>query len=221
MAEYVRRRRPSANHPYWARLNDRAHPPRLFIRIALPTLFGLLLGLYGGFRLPFSISDAVHLAATCAAVVSTGAFLLFLSAILFDRSRQFAPRERWMTAPVLSLMMAAFCFVFGFVGFFLLFIWYSCCSGQGAWLGTILGFAPACVLASLIAIGRRKRWRDRQRAWPRWEQMRTPRGRSRMAVSVVSPSEEAEPIEATEDGATDVPESPSPEAGPTTNSSRT
>lgn len=218
MAEYVRRRRPPASHPYWARLDDRAHPPRLFLRIAIPTLFGLLLGLYGGLRSPFSISDAVHLAATCAAILSTVAFFTAIGAILFDRSRHFAPRERWMTAPVFSSMIAAFCFAIAFVACFVMHFWYSLCSGQGPWFGMLIGCSPACLLASLAAIGRRKQWQDRQRAWPRWERMRTPLGRSRLTVSSV----EEEPTGATQgDAATAVSESPAHDAGPTTNSSRT
>ena len=72
MAEYVRRRRPPASHPYWARLHDRAHPPAVVAPIVIPAGLGLALGLYGGLRAPFSTTDAVKLAAT---VPPLGAFV--------------------------------------------------------------------------------------------------------------------------------------------------
>lgn len=222
MAEYVRRRRPPASHPYWERLNDRAHPPRLFLRIAIPSLIGLLLGLYGGLRSPFSINDAVHLAATSAAIVSTLAFALCLPRLLIGDTRHLPHGERWPITLALGLMFTAICFAAGFVIFFLLFNFYSLCSGRGPWLGMLIGLSPFLILASLFSIGARKRWRDRQRAWPRWSQMRIPRSRSRSVTAVWNPTEEVEPAEVSNDDAgVEVSESPSPEPGPTTSSSPT
>ena len=39
----------------------------------------------------------------------------------------------------------------------------------------VIGGAIGGVPTALIAIGNRRRWQERQRQWPRWERMRSPR----------------------------------------------
>lgn len=185
MAEYVRRRRPPASHPYWARLHDRAHPPALAVPIAVPAGMGLLLGLYGGLKPSFTMSEAVRMAATVSGAMAGVTFVTSLPLLLYDASRQVPRRERWAASAIGAFAVAAVLFMVGMVGLFLALAWYSACSGQGPWLGMLTGGLLGGVPAALVATGARRRWRERQKRWPRWERMRSPRPRATLTVTPI------------------------------------
>src|SRR6476661_8439160 len=98
MAEYVRRKRPPASHPYWARLHDRAHPPQVVLPVVVPASVGLGLGLYGGLRPSYSVGEAARLAAEVAGGSGGALFVLAVLILRFDASRQTPRRERWAAA---------------------------------------------------------------------------------------------------------------------------
>jgi MFS family permease len=198
MAEYVRRKRPPANHPYWARLHDRAHPPRLVAPIAILGGVGALLGLYGGLMEPMPAARAVKMAATVAAGLAGALFVTSVPVLLFDASRQMPRQERWPTAILSGLAVAIVLFCALVIPLIVLFLWYSLSSGRGPWLGMLTGSGIGAVLTALLAVWSRRRWQKRQREWPRWERMRAPRQRGRgLAVPVfpapVEPASSGEP----------------------------
>jgi hypothetical protein len=189
MAEYVRRKRPPASHPYWARLHDRAHPPQVVLPIVIPASVGLGLGLYGGLRPSYSMGEAALLAVE---VAGGSAGALFVFAVLFlrlDASRQTPRRQQWAAALLGAVFMSAILFFAMFMGTFLTLLWYAVCSGRGPWLGMLIGAGLGGTLAAMVALGNRRRWRERQRRWPRWERMRSPRRRPVLTVtSIPAPS---------------------------------
>jgi hypothetical protein len=185
MAEYVRRKRPPASHPYWARLYDRAHPPPVVLPVAIPASAGLLVGLGAGLREPFSSADAARVAVE---VAGSSAGILFVVGVLFirlDTARHAARRERWAEALIGGVGVAAAMFFGVFLATFLAMLWYATCSGQGPLLGMLIGAGLGGTPAAAIALGTRRRWRERQRRWPRWERMHGPRGTTVLTLTPV------------------------------------
>src|SRR5262245_11994672 len=111
MAEYVRRKRPPASHPYWARLYDRAHPPHLVTPIAIPTVFGLALGLYGGLHPEHAPEAAVRLAAGIATGGAVALFIVTVPIFWLDHTLQNQGQSRWANAIMSGTMVAAILFV--------------------------------------------------------------------------------------------------------------
>ena len=175
MAEYVRRKRPPASHPYWARLHDRAHPPQLVLPVVLPASVGLGLGLYGGLRPSYSVADAARLAVAVAGASSAGLFVLAVLVLWLDGSRHTPRRQRGAAALIGGAGVSAVLFAAVFMAAMLALAWYAACSGRGPWVGMLVGAGLGGGLAGLIAVGARRRWRERQRRWPRWERMRSRR----------------------------------------------
>jgi hypothetical protein len=213
MAEYVRRRRPPPSHPYWDRLRDRAHPPLLVTPIAIPAVVGLGVGLYGGMRPPFTMGDAVRVASVGAAGLAGIVFVAATIILMVDAARQMPRHERWVAAVVLGLAMAAFFFFMAVIVLTLFLTWYSACSGEGPWHGMLIGMAIGATPAAFFAGTARQRWRARQRHWPKWERMRTPRRRAILNVNELG-NPPADPATNVESATTDpTPTSPLPEPG--------
>jgi MFS family permease len=185
MAEYVRRKRPPASHPYWARLHDRAHPPQVVLSIVIPTSFGLGVGLYGGLHPEYSSAEAAGLALEVAGASAGGLFVLAVLILRLDASRHTPRRERWTAAVVGAFAVSAGLFGLMFLATFLALLWYAACSGEGPWLGMLIGAAMGAGPAALIAFGARRRWRERQRRWPRWERMHSPGTHAVLTVTPV------------------------------------
>ena len=185
MAEYVRRRRPPASHPYWARLHDRAHPPRLVLPIATAAGVGLAVGLYAGLQPEFQGKEAVRLSAQVAFGLAAAVFGVAVLTLWIDGTRQTPRPSLWTAAVVggLGVAVAAFLVLFGVLTLVLLL--YAACSGRGAWGGMFIGGATCGVPTALIAFGSRRRWQERQRQWPRWERMRSPRRRPNLSVTPI------------------------------------
>jgi hypothetical protein len=218
MAEYVRRRRPPADHPYWDRLHDRAHPPRIWRPLLVPIVIGLASGLFGGLKAPFSIADATKLAALIAGAIGGLTFIVMTIAMLIDATRQLDRRQRWPLAIMGGTLTCMAMFFASFVPLALVFIAYSLSSGEGPWLGMLIGVACWSPLFIAIVYVRRARWLERQRHWPRWERMRPPRRSASQNVEVVVQVEQS----ATAEQATVVektlvvessPENPDPQVG--------
>jgi membrane-bound metal-dependent hydrolase YbcI (DUF457 family) len=198
MAEYVRRKRPPANHPYWARLHERAHPPSVVTPVVVLGGIGMFLGLYGGLMEPMPYAKAVKTAATVAAGAAGVLFVTSVPVLLFDASRHMPRHERWPAALLSGLAAAVVLFFTLLIPLVLLLLWYSTCSGRGPWLGTLTGLGIGAVPGMTYAAFTRWLWRKRQRQWPRWERMRAPRRRDR-ALTVtpiplpIEPPASAEP----------------------------
>lgn len=184
MAEYVRRKRPPASHPYWARLHDRAHPPRVAVPIGLPAVVGLGLGLVGGLRPEFTSAEAGSSAATVATGTTAVLFVVVVAVLRFDASRQTTPRERWVGAVLSGLAVSVGLYLLIFVATFLVLAWYAAGSGRGPWLGMLIGSSLGTAPAAVLTVAARRRWWRRQRRWPGWERMR---GGRRLFVRTVSP----------------------------------
>lgn len=185
MAEYVRRKRPPASHPYWARLYDRAHPPQVLVPVAIAASAGMLVGLGAGVREPFTSGDAARVAAEVAGGSAGVLFVVAVLVIRLDASRPAARRERWAEALIGGVGVAAAMFFAVFLATFLALLWYATCSGRGPLLGTLIGAGLGGTPAALIALGARRRWHERQRRWPRWERMRGPRGTAVLTLTPV------------------------------------
>ena len=199
MAEYVRRKRPPATHPYWARLHDRANPPGVVWRTLVPAGLGILIGLYAGLNDPLPWSKALGTAATVALGGAVVVFTTSLPILLLDPNRQLTGRDRWPGALLAAGVVAVFLFGAKFVALSALLLWYSVCSGLGPWIGLVTGLAIGGVPGAVWASVARCRWRKRQEQWPRWERMRAPRG-PRSLTPVPAPAEptpaaESEPIQ--------------------------
>ena len=194
MAEYVRRKRPPASHPYWARLYDRAHPPQIVLPVVIPAAVGLGIGLLGGLQPDFSLADAVRLSAAAAGVTTGAVYVLAVLAFWMDGRPQLPGARRWTVSVLTGLPVAVVVFLVAFVTMFLLTLWYSVCTGQGPWLGMAYGALIGAGPAALIAGGSYRQWRERQRRWPRWERMRSPRRRPVLTVtSIPAPPPTGEP----------------------------
>jgi hypothetical protein len=185
MAEYVRRKRPPATHPYWARLYDRAHPPQVVLPVAIPASAGLLVGLSAGIRDPFTCTEAAQVASEVAGGSAAVLFVVVVLVLRLDASRQMPRREQWAAALVGSVGISAAMFGAVFLATFLALLWYAACSGQGALIGMLIGAGLGGAPAALITLGARRRWQERQRRWPRWERMRGGRGSAVLAVTQV------------------------------------
>lgn len=175
MAEYVRRKRPPASHPYWERLRDRAHPPPVVAPVAFLGGIGMFLGLYGGLMEPMEYVRAAKTASAVAGAASVVLFATSVPILLFDASRQMPRRERWPAALVSGLAVAVIMFLTLLLPLVLVFLWYAACSGRGPWLGMLTGLGIGTLIGAVPSLWNRRRWRERQRRWPRWERMRSPR----------------------------------------------
>jgi hypothetical protein len=190
MAEYVRRKRPPADHPFWTHLNDRAHPPSVVWPVVLPTVVGLGLGLVAGFndRLSFrqALQTAGVISATLAATLAVCCALpLLFNAILRPRSG-----DQWSQALAAFLGIGLAGFLMAFVPLTLFLIWYSVSGGHGPWVGMAIGAALGLGPGVLIAWVNRHRWADRRRRWPRWETMRRRHRRQTAPAQPVAPTTE-------------------------------
>jgi hypothetical protein len=195
MAEYVRRKRPPASHPYWARLYDRAHPPQVAAPVAVPTIFGLALGLYGGCHPPYSADEAARLAAGVAAGGGVALFVVTVPIFWMDHTRHAQGQSRWAGALLAGAAVGAVLFVIAFVPVFLLLLWYSLCAGRGPWWGMAIGAGVGGAPAALYAIAARRQWQARQRRWPRWERMRARRTGVALSVTQVPAPPTSNPAE--------------------------
>jgi hypothetical protein len=185
MAEYVRRKRPPASHPYWARLHDRAHPPSVLLPVIVPAVLGLLIGQYGGSRPPYLLSSAVVDAGKYAGASAAVLFVIAALVAFHDASRHSSIRERIFTSLGSGLLVGVVVFGLFFVVLGLGFIWMSICSGLGLWLGMLTGILIGAVPGATFAWATRRSWRTRQRHWPRWERVRRRRQSPPPAVTVV------------------------------------
>jgi hypothetical protein len=147
------------------------------VPIAVPAIIGLAIGLYGGLRPSFSMSDAVKTAGTLASGFAAMMFMMTVPLFLYDAARTSARRDRWATAALGGIAVGAVLFVLSFSVLLAVLIWYSVCSGEGPWLGMLIGSSSATVPFALIAVGARQ--------WPRWESMRVPRSPSPLNVTPV------------------------------------
>lgn len=186
MAEYVRRRRPPANHPYWQHLHDRAHPPWVVIPVVIPTFIGLAIGLYAGFRQPYTMAEAMRVVCVGSASIALTAAVIATVSQLFDAVRLPSRRERWATAGIAGVCVGLAIFVVGFGAMFPFVAWYAACSGEGPWLGMLYGALIGGLPFVAIVYTYRQRWRARQRQWPRWERMRAPRTRGSLNLTELS-----------------------------------
>jgi hypothetical protein len=190
MAEYVRRRRPPANHPYWAHLHDRAHPPWVLPLIAVPASVGLGIGLCAGVRPPFTMSEAVKSVVVAATGVAAASALLTIVSRSYDAVRQPSRREQWTGAALAGtwgLFVGVALFAVSFAAMFPMVAWYAACSGEGPWLGMLYGAIIGGTPFTAIAYFNYQRWWARQKQWPRWDRMRTPRPRTSLNLTQLSP----------------------------------
>ena len=139
MAEYVRRKRPPASHPYWARLYDRAHPPRGVVPVVVPAVFGLLFGLYAGLRPNYTLKEAFGDALAIASLFAGFAFVLSSPILYIDAMRYASPRRRWVAVLFYGAAIAIGVFIAAAILLLILFVVYSLCAGMGPWVGMAIG----------------------------------------------------------------------------------
>lgn len=185
MAEYVRRRRPPADHPYWHRLHDRAHPPPFWMPILIPAIIGLASGAYGGLNEAITIADATKFAAIIAVGIGGVAFAIMSVVMFVDATRQFERRQRWPIAIIGGTVICFAVFVATFVPLAAIFVVYSLGTGEGPWIGMLIGEMCWTTPFAVWVWRQRARWRDRQLHWPRWERMRAPNRRASQSSDVV------------------------------------
>jgi hypothetical protein len=205
MAEYVRRKRPPANHPYWVRLHQRANPPSLAGFFGIPAGLGLVLGLVGGAVGEFTYNQAERTVIAASGAMAGLVFLVAILCLYLETNAQFPRQRRWLGAVVASSGCAAGTFLlFGLMLSVLAWVCWMF-SGLGAWLGAVTGFAVGAVPGVAFAVLARRDWRRRQQQWPRWERMRAPR-RGDRALTVtpiplpIDPPATAEPPQAPPEG---------------------
>jgi hypothetical protein len=178
MAEYVRRRRPPANHPYWQHLHDRAHPPWIVIPVGIPTFIGLGIGLYAGLRPSLTMAEVIRAVGVGAAGLGATSGVIVTASQVIDAIRQPSRRNQWaatVIAGIRGLCVGVVLFVVSYVAMFPFVAWYAACSGEGPWLGMLYGALIGATPVAMIVFSHRQRWRDRQKHWPRWDRMRVPR----------------------------------------------
>jgi hypothetical protein len=210
MAEYVRRKRPPANHPYWVRLHQRANPPSLIGYFGIPAGLGLVLGLVGGAAGEFTYNQAERTVIAASGAMAGLVFLVAILSLYLDANAQFPRRERWLGAVLASSGCAAGTFVLSGLALSCVAVVCWLFSGRGPWLGSLMGLAAGAVPGAAIAYVVRRDWRQRQRQWPRWERMRAPRRRD-PALSVTPIPLPIEPPAATEPPPTPTKGRPAPE----------
>jgi hypothetical protein len=164
-------------------LHDRAHAPPVAIPIIIPSGIGLAIGLYAGLRPSFTMAEVVRSASTGAAGVAVTSALIATAFQLFDAVRQPSRRERWAMAAAAGMGVGVVLFIVSFVGMFVLLAWYAAPSDEGPWLGMLYGGLIGGTPAAVIACVARQRWRTRQKQWPRWDRMRTPRTTNRLNLT--------------------------------------
>jgi hypothetical protein len=94
-------------------------------------------------------------------------------------------RERWPAALVSGLAVAIVLFFTLLIPLVLVFLWYAACSGRGPWLGMLTGLVIGALVGAVPSLWNRRRWRERQRRWPRWERTRGSRRDRAITVTVV------------------------------------
>jgi hypothetical protein len=188
MAEYVRRKRPPADHPFWTHLNDRAHPPSVVWPVVVPTGVGLSLGLAAGLNDPLSMRQALGTATAVSGTLAGALALVCGVPLVVQAIRRPRTAETWLNAltTMLGIGLATFLVVWVPLGLFLL--WYSFSGGYGPWVGMAIGAALGLGPGVLIAWVNRHRWADRRRRWPRWETMRR-RHRRQIAATQAVPQQ--------------------------------
>jgi len=183
MAEYVRRKRPPADHPFWAHLNDRAHPPSVVWPVAVPAGVGLALGLTAGLNDRLTLSDALETAATISGTLAVTIAIGIAIPMLFAAVRRPRVAENWLAVGGVFVAVGGGAFGLLVLLMGLILLWYSACSGLGPWLGMTVGAAIGVGPGVLFAWVQRHRWTARRRQWPRWETMRR-RHRRQTAAAV-------------------------------------
>jgi MFS family permease len=132
------------------------------------------------------MAEVVRVAGTGAAGVAVTSALFAMVSQLFDAVRQPSRRERWAMAAAAGMGVGVVLFIVSFVGMFAFLAWYAASSGEGPWLGMLYGAVIGGTPAAAIAYTARQRWRARQKRWPRWDRMRTPRNRSTLNLTELS-----------------------------------
>jgi len=203
MAEYVRRKRPPATHPYWARLYDRAHPPGGVVPVAVAAVLGLFLGLYCGLRPSYPLREAPRDAVIIAVLFAVFAFVLLTPILWIGAGRYPSRRQPRMAVLFFAVVITIVIFVVCAVFFSATLVWFSLCAGKGLWAGMAIGALSAAVPAGFFARWSRRNWQARQREWPQWERS-PPRLRPAIAPAPVPAPAATPPAE---------PESPRVEPG--------
>jgi len=187
MAEYVRRKRPPATHPYWARLHDRTHPPSGKWAMLGLGLLGLLIGLVSGGRAAWTLYDAAKVAS------DVGVWVAAIRAVFVAvfELRGMNVRRPWRSFGR-AVFAAGYDAVWTYVAVFvaltsLIVLFYWPMSGMGVLYGGLIGAACWAGFAFLVAWTEYRHWRQRQANWPKWEEMG--RGhRRRFLVGMAPPS---------------------------------
>lgn len=175
MAEYVRRRRPPASHPYWQHLHDRAHPPPLITPILVPGTLGGALGLWAGQSPECSLSATLRSAIEIVGLLAFVLGAVFGTRLAIDReSRRFWQRSKDILSAVLTFSVVIFFLAIMPVS--VIVLCYQLCSGLG-WLGAVVGAVMWGTPGAFVAIVSRRRWSQRVRDWPRWGSSRDRRYR--------------------------------------------
>lgn len=187
MAEYVRRKRPPADHPYWAHRRDRAHPPPAVWPVAVPAAVGLGLGLVAGLNDPMSAGAALEAAGIAALAVAATAVVNCVGSFLFCVVTG-ARRGGTAANDLAGGLVVGFCaFVVSFVVFALGLLWFAVGTGLGPWLGMAVGAAVGAGPGAAGAWVVRRRWAARRHLRPRWEALRRQHRRQAAAPVVAAP----------------------------------
>jgi hypothetical protein len=178
MAEYVRRRRPPPNHPYWQRLHDRAHPPEVVKPVVVWSLIGLGAGLYSGLKEPLSTAESVDWATQIGLGAAGLVFVISAPMFVVNSARHTMYVYSRPVGAALALALCALVFGLVWLAVFSILWIYSWCGDQGPVVGMAIGAAIPGVPAAVGCLARRQAWKQRQRTWPRWESMRARRPRN-------------------------------------------
>src|SRR5262245_4737177 len=163
MAEYVRRKRPPADHPYWAHRRDRAHPPSIVWPVVLPAAAGVGVGLAAGLNDPVPARDAVETAAVTAGMLAGSLAACCLVPLLFNAIYHSGHADHWMNAALGVLFVGLFGFLFAFVPMALILLWYSVSGGNGPWVGMAVGAALGAGPGAILSGVSRHQWAKRRR----------------------------------------------------------
>lgn len=171
MAEYVRRKRPPASHPYWARLHDRTHPPSCKWALACFGFFATIVGGSCGGSGAITMYDAFWYTSRYALIPAVLMTTIWTTLQYYQstaRTRQQAAAYAAISAMIsMGMSYVISCFV---IGIFSIAFWYPM-SGIGAFRGCLGGLVYGLVLGYFITWPERRNWWYRQANWPRWEEM--------------------------------------------------
>ena len=184
MAEYVRRKRPPATHPYWARLHDRTHPPSGKWAMLVLGLVGLLMGIFSGGRAAWTLYDAAEMGAQLSMYLAVLYTLLVFGSGVRERDtgRPWVDIAASLGASCLSGAGAYIVMVVMFT--LLIVLFYYPMSGMGRLYGGLIGGAIWAGVALSVTRSEYRHWRSRQANWPKWEEMG--RGHRRRRAFVVN-----------------------------------